>query len=108
MEVTDPLLDARESAALLDVSVPTYWRRVKDGTVKPPIKIGALSRWPRSEILGVIEAAKARRDTGFSVTRTADGMFVVLDATTGLSASGKTLDEASAELRRLLAGRQAA
>jgi len=62
MDVTDPLLDVRESAAILDVSVPTFHRRVADGTVPKPIKLGALSRWPRSEILAVIEAAKARRD----------------------------------------------
>lgn len=61
MEITDPLLDARESAAVLDVSVPTFWRRVADGTVPKPLKIGALSRWPRSEIVYVIEQAKARR-----------------------------------------------
>lgn len=61
MEVTDPLLDAREAAAILDVSVPTFWRRVADGTVPKPVKIGALSRWPRSEVLTVIEDAKARR-----------------------------------------------
>ncbi len=61
MEVTDPLLDARKSAAVLDVSVPTFWRRVADGTVPKPLKIGALSRWPRSEIDHVIEKAKVRR-----------------------------------------------
>lgn len=62
MEITDPLLTARESANFLQVSVPTFWRRVADGTVPKPIKIGSLSRWPRSEIEGVIEAAKANRE----------------------------------------------
>jgi len=57
----DPLLPAREAAPLLGVSVPTFWRRVADGTVPKPIKLGALSRWPQSEILGVIEKAKAAR-----------------------------------------------
>jgi predicted DNA-binding transcriptional regulator AlpA len=57
----DPLLIARESAAILQVSVPTFWRRVADGTIPKPVKLGGLSRWPRSEILGVIEAAKAAR-----------------------------------------------
>jgi predicted DNA-binding transcriptional regulator AlpA len=61
MEPTDPLLTAREGAKFLQVSVPTFWRRVADGTVPKPVKLGALSRWPRSEIVGVIEAAKARR-----------------------------------------------
>lgn len=61
MIITDPLLTAREGAAVLQISIPTFWRRVADGTVPKPVKIGALSRWPRSEVLAVIEQAKARR-----------------------------------------------
>jgi predicted DNA-binding transcriptional regulator AlpA len=57
----DPLLTAREAAPLLGVSIPTFWRRVADGTIPKPIKLGALSRWPQSEILQVIETAKAAR-----------------------------------------------
>lgn len=64
MEIIDPLLTARESAAVLQISIPTFWRRVADGTVPPAVKIGALSRWPRSEILAAIEDAKGRRFTG--------------------------------------------
>lgn len=59
----DPLLIAKEAAGLLGISVPTFWRRVADGTVPKPIKLGALSRWPRSEIFAVIEKAKAARET---------------------------------------------
>ncbi len=62
MTITDPLLKAREAAAHMGISEPTFWRRVSDGTVKRPIKLGALSRWPLSEILDVIEQAKAARD----------------------------------------------
>lgn len=58
----DPLLTDKESAKLLTVSVPTFHRRVADGTVRRPLKIGGLSRWPKSEILAVIESAKAARD----------------------------------------------
>jgi predicted DNA-binding transcriptional regulator AlpA len=61
MELSDPLLTAREGAKVLQVSIPTFWRRVADGTVPPPVKIGALSRWPHSEIVAVIENAKALR-----------------------------------------------
>ena len=61
MQLTDPLLTVREGAAVLQMSVPTFWRRVADGTVPKPVKIGSLSRWPRSEIISVIEQAKARR-----------------------------------------------
>lgn len=59
----DPLLRDREGAQMLGVSVPTFWRRVADGTISPPIKLGRLSRWPQSEILAVIERAKAARST---------------------------------------------
>ena len=61
MGITGPLLTAREGAAVLQVSVPTFWRRVADGTVPKPVKIRALSRWPKSEISDVIERAKAKR-----------------------------------------------
>lgn len=60
----DPLLTAREAAPLLGMSLPTFWRRVADGTIPKPLKLGVLSRWPKSEILAVIEAAKAARNTG--------------------------------------------
>jgi excisionase family DNA binding protein len=59
----DPLLTVREAAPMLGVSIPTFWRRVADGTISKPIKLGALSRWPRSEIIEVIERAKAARGT---------------------------------------------
>lgn len=60
----DPLLTAREAARLLSISPPTFWRRVADCTIPKPLKLGALSRWPKSEILAVIEAAKAARNIG--------------------------------------------
>lgn len=63
MVITDPLLRDKEAAPILGISVPTFWRRVADGTVPKPIKLGALSRWPRSEILAVIERAKDARDS---------------------------------------------
>ena len=61
MQITDPLISAREAATALHVSLPTFWRRVSDGTVPKPVKIGALSKWPQSEIVAVIETAKAKR-----------------------------------------------
>lgn len=61
MQVEDPLLTAREVAALYRTSVPTVYRRIKDGTIPKPVKLGAHSRWPQSEIIAVIETAKAKR-----------------------------------------------
>lgn len=57
----DPLLRDKEVAQILRVSVPTVWRRVADGTIPRPIKIGALSRWPKSDIAAVISSAMAAR-----------------------------------------------
>jgi predicted DNA-binding transcriptional regulator AlpA len=57
----DPLLNAQESARLAGVSVPTFLRRVADGTFTRPVKLGNLSRWPRSEIIDGIERRKAAR-----------------------------------------------
>ncbi len=61
MAPTDQLVSVRQGAEILQVSVPTFWRRVSDGTIPKPIKVGGLSRWPKSEILEVIERAKAAR-----------------------------------------------
>jgi excisionase family DNA binding protein len=57
----DPLLTVKEGAAVLRISVPTFWRRVADGTISNPVKLGGLSRWPESEIHEVIERAKDAR-----------------------------------------------
>ena len=64
---SDPLLIARESAAILQISVPTFWRHVANGLVPKPLKLGGLSRWPKSEILAVIETAKAARTARHAV-----------------------------------------
>lgn len=62
----DPLLTAKESARLLTISEPTFWRHVGNGKLPRPIKLGHLSRWPRSELLGVIERAKIAREAPLS------------------------------------------
>lgn len=58
----DPLLDCHEVGALLGgLSRTTIWRRVKDGTIPPPIEIGGMRRWSKSEIIDRIERAKTAR-----------------------------------------------
>jgi excisionase family DNA binding protein len=61
--MTDLLLTAREGAALLQISVPTFWRWAANGTLTKPVKLGSMSRWPRSELLEFVEQAKAKRIT---------------------------------------------
>lgn len=62
----DPLLRDKEAARLIGTSVPTFWRRVADGTIPKPLKLGGMSRWPRSEILEAIERLKAKRGVAAS------------------------------------------
>lgn len=59
--IVDKLLTVRESAAALDMSVPTFYRLLKDRRLPQPIRIGSYPRWLESEIQGVIEAAKQQR-----------------------------------------------
>ncbi|EJF87633.1 hypothetical protein ME1_01002 [Bartonella vinsonii subsp. arupensis OK-94-513] len=61
MNKNETLLTTRESAKMLGISVTTLWRRVADGTVPKPLKIGALSRWLASDLHDVIEKAKNQR-----------------------------------------------
>lgn len=61
-DALEALMTARDGADFLAVSLPTFWRRVADGTIPPPIKLGRLSRWPRSEIVAVVASAKTRRN----------------------------------------------
>lgn len=58
----DPLLSDHEAAAYLGVSRATFWRRVSDSTIPRPVKIGHASRWPASDIVSVVDAAKTKRD----------------------------------------------
>ncbi|PWE31289.1 DNA-binding protein [Maritimibacter sp. 55A14] len=59
--VVDPLIRDAEGAAMLGCSKATWWRRVADGTLPPPLKIGGMSRWKRSDVLAVIERAANER-----------------------------------------------
>lgn len=55
------LMTDEEVASFFQVHRATIWRRVKDGSFPQPIRIGGITRWPRSEIIEAIEAAKQRR-----------------------------------------------
>lgn len=61
-EHNDPLLNDVEGCAILGIAKPTWHKWVKRGLIPKPVKLGHLSRWPRSEILAVIENAKAARN----------------------------------------------
>lgn len=49
------------AAALLGISRATFWRRVKDGTLPNPIKLGGATRWRRSELVDTVEGTASIR-----------------------------------------------
>ncbi|GLS88091.1 hypothetical protein GCM10010873_30650 [Cypionkella aquatica] len=53
------LIRDTEAAALLGCSRATFWRRVKDGTIAKPLRIGGLTRWRESDLARVIDKAAA-------------------------------------------------
>ncbi len=50
-----------ETATILGCSRATVWRRVNDGTLPQPVKIGGTTRFLECEVLTAIEAAMAER-----------------------------------------------
>ncbi len=56
------LISDVEVADILGCSRTTVWRRVADGTLSKPIKLGGLSRFVLSEINAIVESAMAVRD----------------------------------------------
>jgi predicted DNA-binding transcriptional regulator AlpA len=58
------LLPDHDASALLGLSRATLWRRVADGTLPQPVRIGGATRWRRDELIAAIEAASTRRSAG--------------------------------------------
>ena len=52
----------QSSAAWLGLSRATFWRRVADGTLPRPIRLGGRTLWRRSELRAVIDNLAATRD----------------------------------------------
>jgi len=62
MSLEHSLLRDRDVCALLGCSRATMWRRVKDGTLPQPVRLGGISRFVAAEIHAVIEQAIADRE----------------------------------------------
>jgi len=60
-DALDLLLTKREVACELKCSPATVDRRVADGTLPKPIKLGRLSRWSQSEFRAAVAVAKGMR-----------------------------------------------
>lgn len=61
MDQQPTLLREREVCRLLGCSPSSLWRRVNDGTLPKPVKIGHLSRFVAAEISEAIDVAKEQR-----------------------------------------------
>lgn len=57
----DDLIKDVEGARILGCSRATWWRRVADGTIPQPVRIGGMTRWPMSEINALVDRAKNAR-----------------------------------------------
>ena len=66
LNMTEPalLLSDRDVASLLGVSRASIWRRVADGTLPRPIKIGSATRWRRDELLAALDGETAVQRLG--------------------------------------------
>lgn len=53
--MTPVLLDIRRVASVLSISPATVWRRVADGSLPPPIKLGGATRWRADEIAAAVD-----------------------------------------------------
>ncbi len=50
MIALEQMLDVHEVAGLLAIDERTVWRRVADGSLPKPVKIGGAARWFASDI----------------------------------------------------------
>lgn len=60
--MTDILLIDGEVAQRLGVSKATVWRRAAAGIFPKPVRLGASSRWPASDVQAAIDKLIAQRD----------------------------------------------
>ena len=58
---SDRLISVRETAEMFGCSVATIWRRVSDGSLPQPLRLGGITRWSQAELVELIESAKAER-----------------------------------------------
>ncbi len=50
----DRFVDATQVCDRLGISRPTMYRRIADGTIPRPVKLGRLSRWSSSDLDSII------------------------------------------------------
>ena len=61
-EITALLLNDYAAAEFLGVSRATFWRRVADGTLPKPVRLGGATRWRRDALMAAVDALSAKSD----------------------------------------------
>lgn len=52
------------AAGMLGISRATFWRRVKDGTLPKPIRLGGSTRWRRDALLAALDRLAGQDQAG--------------------------------------------
>lgn len=52
------LINVGEASRFLGISIATFWRRVADGTIPRPIKLGGSSRWQVCDLTDAVDRAR--------------------------------------------------
>ena len=60
--IVERLIRDTEGAAILSCSKATWWRRVADGTMPQPVRIGSMTRWKLSEVMASINELSLLRE----------------------------------------------
>ncbi|EPV6901363.1 helix-turn-helix transcriptional regulator [Enterobacter hormaechei] len=60
MNQAEQLYKAREICQILKISRATFYRKVKRNEIDPPLKDGAMARWPESSIIKYQERLRER------------------------------------------------
>lgn len=65
--MSEKYLTLTQVMARLQLAKSSVYRRIKDGTLPRPIKVGKLQRFKESEIEAAMEALAAQRPKGISM-----------------------------------------
>ncbi len=57
----EPMWGLQKVAELLGISTRTVWRRVDDGEIPKPVKVGSLDRWFQSDITNYQQRLRKQR-----------------------------------------------
>ena len=63
MNAVETMYDVHRVAEFLGIDERTVWRRVQDGFLRRPVKIGKLTRWFESDIAHCQQRMREKRES---------------------------------------------